>query len=103
LVFVKKGASQYDGFVYGFVTQYHQGGALSMILESEGNPVLGRKVLIKRKKLEYEWIPTASIHKQMDTITKTYTGFWIAPGNPESVSGVFQIIGHAIGFLLRSL
>jgi hypothetical protein len=28
--FVKKGAPRYDGFVHGFETQYHQGGALIM-------------------------------------------------------------------------
>ena len=28
--FERKGAPRYDGFVDGFVTQYHQGGALTM-------------------------------------------------------------------------
>ena len=30
MVFVKKGAPRYDGFVHGLETQYHQGGALTM-------------------------------------------------------------------------
>jgi hypothetical protein len=30
LAFVKKGAPWYDGFVDGFLTQHHQGGALTM-------------------------------------------------------------------------
>lgn len=42
-----------------------------------------------------DWIPTASISEQLDTITKTYKGFWIAPGVPESVTGVLQIIRYA--------
>ncbi|NGM84197.1 hypothetical protein G5B47_17430 [Paenibacillus sp. 7124] len=45
--------------------------------------------------IEYEWIPTASIPEQLDTINKTYNGFWIAPGIPESVGGVLQIIRYA--------
>jgi transposase len=30
MAFVKKGAPRYDGFVHGFTTQHHQGGALTM-------------------------------------------------------------------------
>ncbi|RED63311.1 hypothetical protein DFP95_104306 [Cohnella lupini] len=30
MAFVKKGAPRYDGFVHGFETQHHQGGALIM-------------------------------------------------------------------------
>ena len=30
MAFLKKGAPRYDGFVHGFETQYHQGGALIM-------------------------------------------------------------------------
>ncbi|MBW7475314.1 hypothetical protein K0T92_11195 [Paenibacillus oenotherae] len=45
--------------------------------------------------MEFDWIPTASIAEQLDTITTTYHGFWIAPGIPESVEGVLQIISYA--------
>jgi len=44
--------------------------------------------------IEYEWLPTASITVQMDVIIQSYSGFWIAPGVPESVSGVLQIIQY---------
>lgn len=43
----------------------------------------------------YEWIPTASIPEQLETIKKSYKGFWIAPGIPDSVGGVLQIIRYA--------
>lgn len=45
--------------------------------------------------IEYEWIPTLSISKQMEEITKNYGGFWIAPGSPESISGVLQVIQYS--------
>lgn len=45
--------------------------------------------------VEYEWIPTSTIRKQMNTITETYQGFWIGPGYPDSVDGVLQIIQFA--------
>jgi CTP synthase (UTP-ammonia lyase) len=46
-------------------------------------------------RIEHDWIPTASIPEQMDKIKKTYKGFWIAPGSPESVKGVLHIIQYA--------
>ena len=46
-------------------------------------------------RIENEWVPTASIPEQMDKIKKTYNGFWIAPGSPESVNGVLLIIQYA--------
>jgi CTP synthase (UTP-ammonia lyase) len=46
-------------------------------------------------RIEHEWIPTASIPEQMDEIIKTYKGFWIAPGSPESVDGVLHIIQYS--------
>ncbi|MDQ0115610.1 CTP synthase C-terminal region-related (seleno)protein [Paenibacillus harenae] len=45
--------------------------------------------------VEYEWIPTATISKQMDTIKETYQGFWIGPGVPDSIDGVLSIIQYA--------
>lgn len=45
--------------------------------------------------IEYEWIPTASIHIQMDEIMEAYKGFWIAPGSPESVNGILSIIQYS--------
>ncbi|GGG69471.1 CTP synthase C-terminal region-related (seleno)protein [Paenibacillus radicis (ex Gao et al. 2016)] len=45
--------------------------------------------------MEYDWIPTASIPEQLDSIKETYKGFWIAPGIPDSIDGVFQIIRYA--------
>lgn len=42
--------------------------------------------------VEYEWIPTATISKQIDTIKETYQGFWIGPGVPDSIDGVLSII-----------
>jgi len=44
--------------------------------------------------IEYEWLPTASISERMDAITQTYSGFWIAPGSPESALGCMQIIQY---------
>lgn len=44
---------------------------------------------------EYEWIPTATISKQMNAIKETYQGFWIGPGYPDSVEGVLTIIQFA--------
>ena len=46
-------------------------------------------------RIEHEWIPTATVHEQIDTIKKTYQGFWIAPGSPNSVDGVLSIIEYA--------
>jgi CTP synthase (UTP-ammonia lyase) len=45
--------------------------------------------------LEHDWIATASISEQLDTIAETYSGFWIAPGLPESADGVLQLIRYA--------
>jgi CTP synthase (UTP-ammonia lyase) len=45
--------------------------------------------------VEYEWIPTATISKQIDTIKETYQGFWIGPGVPDSIDGVLSIIQFA--------
>ncbi|UKS29695.1 hypothetical protein LOZ80_12490 [Paenibacillus sp. HWE-109] len=45
--------------------------------------------------IEYEWIPTAAIIKQLDTIKETFQGFWIGPGFPDSVDGVLSIIQYA--------
>lgn len=42
-----------------------------------------------------EWIPTATISKQMDNIKETYQGFWIGPGLPDSIDGVLSIIQFA--------
>jgi CTP synthase (UTP-ammonia lyase) len=42
--------------------------------------------------INWDWIPTSLISEQMDKIINIYKGFWIAPGSPESVSGVLQII-----------
>lgn len=46
-------------------------------------------------RIKHEWIPTASIHGQMDNIIKKYDGFWIAPGIPESLHGVLLIIQYS--------
>jgi CTP synthase (UTP-ammonia lyase) len=45
--------------------------------------------------VEYEWIPTATISKLMDTIKETYQGFWIGPGFPDSMEGVLSIVQFA--------
>ncbi|MBD0383724.1 CTP synthase C-terminal region-related (seleno)protein [Paenibacillus sedimenti] len=45
--------------------------------------------------IEYEWIPTTTVIKQLDTIKETYQGFWIGPGFPDSVDGVLSIIQFA--------
>ncbi|AIQ12960.1 CTP synthase C-terminal region-related (seleno)protein [Paenibacillus durus] len=59
------------------------------------NEALAHSIKKSRKQIEYDWIPTASIPEQLDTIKKVYNGFWIAPGIPESISGVLQIIRYA--------
>ncbi|CAN7368344.1 hypothetical protein LJR153_002238 [Paenibacillus sp. LjRoot153] len=45
--------------------------------------------------IEYEWIPTATIIKQLNTIKEIFQGFWIGPGSPDSVDGVLSIIQFA--------
>lgn len=45
--------------------------------------------------VEYEWIPTATISKQIDIIKRDYQGFWIGPGYPDSIDGVISIIQFA--------
>lgn len=45
--------------------------------------------------IEYEWLPTARIVKEMDFIRQTYQGFWIGPGFPDSMDGVLEIIRFA--------
>lgn len=43
-----------------------------------------------------DWIPTASIDDNFNTIITTYQGFWIAPGSPyNSMSGALKIIKYA--------
>lgn len=59
------------------------------------NEALTHSIKKNKAPMEYDWIPTASIPEQLDTIKKNYKGFWIAPGVPESVSGVLQIINYA--------
>src|SRR4051794_26938435 len=46
-------------------------------------------------RIEQEWIPTALIPEQMVKLIKTYKGFWIAPGSPESIYGVLCIIQYS--------
>jgi hypothetical protein len=46
MVFVKKGAPRYDGFVYGFETQYHQGGALIMKFSKSTDKINGLNELL---------------------------------------------------------
>lgn len=45
--------------------------------------------------IEHEWVPTDSIPNQMPAIKETYQGFWVAPGIPNSVDGVLNIIKFA--------
>lgn len=45
--------------------------------------------------IEYEWIPTATISQQINTIKTSYLGYWIGPGYPDSVDGVLKIIQFA--------
>ncbi|MEC0269538.1 glutamine amidotransferase-related protein [Paenibacillus anseongense] len=45
--------------------------------------------------IEFEWIATATINKQLDAIKHTYNGFWIGPGYPDSLDGVLSIIQFA--------
>ncbi|MBA2936944.1 hypothetical protein HZF08_01345 [Paenibacillus sp. CGMCC 1.16610] len=45
--------------------------------------------------IEFEWIATATITKQLEAIKRTYNGFWIGPGYPDSIDGVLSIIQFA--------
>lgn len=45
--------------------------------------------------IEFQWIPTASIPEKIGAITRIYNGFWIAPGIPESITGVLEIIKYS--------
>lgn len=59
------------------------------------NDALDHSIARSGARFEYEWIPTAAISDQFEQIVTTYQGFWIAPGVPESVSGVMQIVKYA--------
>ncbi|UJF31489.1 CTP synthase C-terminal region-related (seleno)protein [Paenibacillus hexagrammi] len=45
--------------------------------------------------IEYEWIPTATIMNQLDSLMEIYQGYWIGPGYPDSMDGVLRIIQFA--------
>lgn len=45
--------------------------------------------------MESEWIPTASVLEQFDSHVSTYSGYWVAPGSPESVENVYHLIQYA--------
>ena len=46
--------------------------------------------------LDVDWLPTASIEPNFDSIIANYQGFWIAPGSPyNSMSGALKMIEFA--------
>ena len=46
--------------------------------------------------LDMDWLPTATIEPNFDSIIANYQGFWIAPGSPyKSMSGALKIIEFA--------
>ncbi|MDR6550132.1 glutamine amidotransferase-related protein [Paenibacillus qinlingensis] len=45
--------------------------------------------------VDYQWIPTQSIPEHFSVITSNYDGYWIAPGSPESITGVLAMITYA--------
>jgi CTP synthase (UTP-ammonia lyase) len=45
--------------------------------------------------IEQEWIPTASIMERLDAIASAYSGYWVAPGSPDSVENVYHLIQYA--------
>lgn len=45
--------------------------------------------------MESEWIPTTSILERLEPITSAYSGYWVAPGSPDSVENVYRLIQYA--------
>ncbi|TVY01881.1 hypothetical protein [Paenibacillus cremeus] len=59
------------------------------------NEALLHSIEKSEREIKFDWIPTSTITEQLDSIVKSYNGFWIAPGRPESAIGVLQIIKYA--------
>jgi CTP synthase (UTP-ammonia lyase) len=60
------------------------------------NEAIHHVLNLEKWNLDVDWLPTATIEPDFDSIIINYQGFWIAPGSPyNSMSGALKIIEFA--------